>query len=84
MESFIEALRSGSIPAWTGFVISAIFIIRLLFKYSKWLVLLGVVIAIGYVVIKFFPELATPISEWVQSFSSEKLPEIFPEGDPSN
>ena len=84
MESFIEALRSGSIPAWAGLVIAAIFIIRLLFKYSKWLVLLGVVLAIGYGVIKFFPELATTISEWVQSLSTEKLPEIFPEGDPSN
>ena len=84
MESFIEALRSGSIPAWAGFVIAAIFIIRLLFKYSKWLVLLGVVLAIGYGVIKFFPELATTISEWVQSLSTEKLPEIFPEDDTSN
>ena len=84
MESFIEALRSGSIPAWAGFVIAAIFIIRLLFKYSKWLVLLGVVLAIGYGVIKFFPELAIPVSDWDQSFSTEKLPEIFPEDDTSN
>ena len=84
MESFIEALRSGSIPAWAGFVIAAIFIIRLLFKYSKWLVLLGVVLAIGYGMIKFFPELAAPLSEWVQSFSSEKLPEILPESSTSN
>ena len=84
MESFIEALRSGSIPAWAGFCIAAIFILRLLFKYSKLLVLLGVILAISYGVINFFPELATPISEWVYSFSSEKLPEILPQGDPSN
>ena len=84
MESFIEALRSGSIPAWAGLVIAAIFIIRLLFKYSKWLVLLGVVLAIAYGVIKFFPDLASPVSDWVQSFSDEKLPEIFPADDMSN
>ena len=84
MESFIEALRSGSIPAWAGFVITAIFIIRLLFKYSKWVVLLGVVFAIGYGMIQFFPELAKPLSEWVQWFSSEKLPEILPENSTSN
>ena len=79
MESFIEALRSGSIPAWAGFVISAIFIIRLLLKYSKWLVLLGVVIAIGYGLIKFFPRASQTLSEWFQSFSAEKLPEILQE-----
>lgn len=84
MESFIEALRSGSIPAWAGFVIAAIFITRLLFKYSKWLVLLGVVLAIGYGMIQFFPELVTPLSEWVQSFYYEKLPEILPENSTSN
>ena len=82
MESFIEALRSGSILAWVGlagFVTAVIFILRLLLKYSKWLVLLVVFMVVVFGVIKYFPELVMPFSEWFQSFFPEELPEILQE-----
>jgi hypothetical protein len=74
MDVFLEALRSGSIPAWAGLLVAVIVVIKLLFKMSKWLVLFGILVALGYGFVAFFPELAEPVLDWLQSNTPETAP----------
>jgi len=58
MDVLIESLRSGSIVAWVGLLIIAVIVIKLLFKFSKALLLLGILIVIVYGLVALFPECA--------------------------
>jgi hypothetical protein len=54
MDTIYEALVSGNIWAWAGLLVAAIVVIKLLFKMSKWLVLFGILVALGYGFVAFF------------------------------
>ena len=58
MDVLIESLRSGSIVAWVGLLVIAVIVIKLLFKFSKGLLLLGILIVIVYGLVALFPECA--------------------------
>ena len=56
MDFFMESLRSGNILAWVCLLVTAVIVIKLIFKFSKVIVLLGILTAIGYGLIALFPE----------------------------
>ena len=74
MDVFIESLRSGSIIAWAGLLVPAVIIIKLIFKFSKVIVLLGILIAIGYSLLALFPECA----EFVTNLFSKETFNLAP------
>lgn len=75
MDTIFEALRSGNILAWAGLLVVVILAIRLLFKMSKWLVLFGILAALGYGFLHFFPEPAEAILSWLGNFVPESSSE---------
>ena len=79
MEIFIESLRTGNIAAWIGLLLVSIIVIKLLFKFSKLLVLIGILVALGFGVVALFPDKFILLTEWIESFSSDNFPEILPE-----
>ena len=74
MDVFIESLRSGSIIAWVGLLVTAVIVIKLIFKFSKVIVLLGILIAIGYSLLALFPECA----EFVTNLFSKETFNLAP------
>ena len=74
MDVFIESLRSGSIIAWVGLLVTAVIVIKLIFKFSKVIVLLGILIAIGYSLLALFPECA----EFVTNLLSKETFNLAP------
>ena len=70
----MESLRSGSIIAWVGLLVIAIIVIKLLFKFSKVLVLIGILIAIIYGLLVLFPECA----DFVKNLLSKETFDIAP------
>ena len=74
MDVFIESLRSGSIVAWVGLLVTAIIVIKLILKFSKVIVLLGILIAIGYGLLALFPECA----EFVTNLLSKETFDLAP------
>ena len=74
MDLFMESLRSGSIIAWVGLLVIAIIVIKLLFKFSKVLVLIGILIAIIYGLLVLFPECA----DFVKNLLSKETFDIAP------
>lgn len=77
MEVLIESLRSGSIAAWVGLLIVSIIVIKLLFKFSKLLVLLGLLIAIGYGFLALFPECAKLLTNLLRTETLEIVPTLL-------
>ena len=74
MDVFIESLRSGSIVAWVGLLVTAFIVIKLILKFSKVIVLLGILIAIGYGLLALFPECA----EFVTNLLSKETFDLAP------
>ena len=74
MDVFMESLRSGSIVAWVGLLVTAIIVIKLILKFSKVIVLLGILIAIGYGLLALFPECA----EFVTNLLSKETFDLAP------
>ena len=70
----MESLRSGSIVAWVGLLLTAFIVIKLIFKFSKMIVLLGVLIAVGYGLLALFPECA----EFVTNLLSKETFDLAP------
>ena len=70
----MESLRSGSIVAWISLLLTAIIVIKLLFKFSKVLVLLSILIVIGYGLLALFPECA----EFVTNLLSKETFDLVP------
>ncbi len=56
MEIIIELLRTGNLAAWIGLLLLAIIVIKLLFKFSKLLVLIGILVALIFGFVALFPE----------------------------
>ena len=74
MDVFMESLRSGSIVAWVGLLLTAFIVIKLIFKFSKVIVLLGILIATGYGLLALFPECA----EFVTNLLSKETFDLAP------
>ena len=74
MDVFIESLRSGNIIAWLGLLVTAVIVIKLVFKFSKVIVLLGIIIAIGYGLLALFPECA----DFVKNLLSKETFDLAP------
>ena len=75
MDTIFEALRSGNIWAWAGLLVVGIIALRLLFKMSKWLLLLCILVALGYGFVHFFPEPAEAVLNWLRTFVPESSSE---------
>ena len=74
MDVFIESLRSGNIIAWLGLLVTAVIVIKLIFKFSKVIVLLGILIAICYGLLALYPECA----EFVTNLLSKETFDLVP------
>ena len=74
MDVLMESLRSGSVIAWVGLLVVAIIVIKLLFKFSKVLVLLCILFVTGYGLLALFPECA----EFLTNLLSEETFDLAP------
>ena len=74
MEIIIESLRSGNLAAWIGLLLVAIIVIKLLFKFSKLLVLIGILVALGFGFVALFPECTELVTNFLRTDTFEIAP----------